>query len=59
VSPPLSDLLLSSQSDERLVSLARAGHERAFAVIVERYRSDGPNFTRWPGGCARTGAART
>jgi RNA polymerase sigma factor (sigma-70 family) len=37
VSPRLSDLLLSSQSDERLVSLARAGHERAFATIVERY----------------------
>jgi RNA polymerase sigma factor (sigma-70 family) len=33
-------VLLSSQSDERLVSLARAGHERAFAVIVERYRSE-------------------
>jgi RNA polymerase sigma factor (sigma-70 family) len=37
VSPRLSDLLLSSQSDERLVTLARTGHERAFAVIVERY----------------------
>jgi RNA polymerase sigma factor (sigma-70 family) len=40
VSPRLSDLLLSSQSDERLVSLARAGQERAFAVIVERYRAE-------------------
>jgi RNA polymerase sigma factor (sigma-70 family) len=40
VSPRLSDLLLSSQSDERLVSLARTGHERAFAVIVERYRAE-------------------
>jgi RNA polymerase sigma factor (sigma-70 family) len=40
VSPRLSDLFLSSQSDERLVSLARAGHERAFAAIVERYRSE-------------------
>jgi RNA polymerase sigma factor (sigma-70 family) len=37
VSPRLSELLLSSQSDERLVTLARAGHERAFAAIVERY----------------------
>lgn len=36
----LSDLLLNSQSDERLVSLARAGHERAFAAIVERYRPE-------------------
>lgn len=40
MSPRLSDLLLSSQSDERLVSLARTGHERAFAVIVERYRPE-------------------
>ncbi len=40
MSPRLSDLLLSSQSDERLVSLARNGHERAFAVIVERYRTE-------------------
>jgi RNA polymerase sigma factor (sigma-70 family) len=40
VSPRLSDLLLSSQSDERLVSLARAGHERAFAAIVERYHPE-------------------
>jgi RNA polymerase sigma factor (sigma-70 family) len=30
--------MLASQSDERLVKLARAGHERAFAEIVERYR---------------------
>lgn len=30
--------LLHTQSDERLVALARAGHERAFEVIVERYR---------------------
>ncbi|HET6871250.1 MAG TPA: sigma-70 family RNA polymerase sigma factor [Solirubrobacteraceae bacterium] len=40
MSPRLSDLLLSSQSDERLVSLAREGHERAFAAIVERYRPE-------------------
>ncbi len=38
MSPWLSDLFLSSQSDERLVTLARSGHERAFVVIVERYR---------------------
>ena len=37
MSPRLSELFLSSQSDERLVALARAGHERAFAAIVERY----------------------
>ncbi|MBV8999339.1 MAG: RNA polymerase sigma factor [Solirubrobacterales bacterium] len=40
MSPRLSELLLSSQSDERLVSLARAGHERAFVAIVERYRPE-------------------
>lgn len=40
MSPRLSELLLSSQSDERLVSLARAGHERAFVAIVERYRGE-------------------
>jgi RNA polymerase sigma factor (sigma-70 family) len=37
VSPRVSDLILRSQSDERLVSLARDGHVRAFGVIVERY----------------------
>jgi len=30
--------LLCSQTDERLVSLARLGHERAFDAIVLRYR---------------------
>jgi RNA polymerase sigma factor (sigma-70 family) len=30
--------ILRVQSDERLVVLARAGHERAFEAIVERYR---------------------
>src|SRR3954452_6894912 len=36
--PSPSSVLLRTQSDERLVSLARAGHERAFEAIVERYR---------------------
>jgi RNA polymerase sigma factor (sigma-70 family) len=40
MSPRLSDLLLRSQSDERLVSLARAGHDRAFDAIVQRYRPE-------------------
>ena len=35
-----ADLFLSSQPDERLVSLARAGSEPAFVVIVERYRPE-------------------
>src|SRR4029079_15720930 len=34
-----STVLLRTQSDERLVALARAGHERAFEAIVERYRA--------------------
>src|SRR3954468_6733268 len=34
-----SSVLLRTQSDERLVKLARAGHERAFEAIVERYRA--------------------
>src|SRR4051794_150249 len=33
-----SAVLLRTQSDERLVALARAGHERAFETIVRRYR---------------------
>jgi hypothetical protein len=31
-------LLLRTQSDRRLVTLAADGHDRAFEVIVERYR---------------------
>jgi RNA polymerase sigma factor (sigma-70 family) len=31
-------VLLRTQSDARLVALARAGHDRAFEAIVERYR---------------------
>jgi RNA polymerase sigma factor (sigma-70 family) len=30
--------ILACQSDERLVSLVRSGHERAFDTIVDRYR---------------------
>src|SRR4051812_31557987 len=36
--PSPTTVLLRTQSDERLVALARAGHERAFEAIVERYR---------------------
>src|SRR5215208_586182 len=32
--------LLRTQSDERLVAFAAAGHERAFEAIVERYRRE-------------------
>jgi RNA polymerase sigma factor (sigma-70 family) len=33
-----STVLLRTQSDARLVALARGGHDRAFEAIVERYR---------------------
>jgi len=33
-----STVLLLTQSDARLVALARTGHDRAFEAIVERYR---------------------
>jgi RNA polymerase sigma factor (sigma-70 family) len=36
--PSPSVALLRTQTDERLVALAAAGHERAFEAIVERYR---------------------
>src|SRR3954454_1069879 len=36
--PSPTIVLLRTQSDERLVALAREGHERAFEAIVERYR---------------------
>jgi hypothetical protein len=33
--------LLRTQSDDRLVALAAAGHERAFEAIVERWGAGG------------------
>lgn len=44
MSPWFSDLFLSSQSDERLVRLAQAGHQQAFTAIVGRYRRDLSRF---------------
>ena len=38
MSPRVSIRLLATQSDERLVALARDGHERAFEALVRRYR---------------------
>jgi RNA polymerase sigma factor (sigma-70 family) len=46
MSPRLGEVVLASQSDERLVKLASAGHERAFAVIVERYSPELSAFAR-------------
>jgi RNA polymerase sigma factor (sigma-70 family) len=38
VTPIISTAILRTQSDERLVALAQAGHERAFEALIERYR---------------------
>jgi RNA polymerase sigma factor (sigma-70 family) len=38
MSPRISIRLLATQSDQRLVALARDGHERAFETLVHRYR---------------------
>jgi RNA polymerase sigma factor (sigma-70 family) len=38
MSPSVSVRLLLTQSDARLVELARVGHERAFEALVQRYR---------------------
>ena len=38
MSPSVSIRLLLTQGDERLVELAREGHERAFEALVQRYR---------------------
>lgn len=40
MSPWVSDLYLRSQTDARLLSLTRDGHGRAFAILVERYRTE-------------------
>jgi RNA polymerase sigma factor (sigma-70 family) len=39
MSPKASTRLLATQSDERLVALVRAGHDRAFEALVQRYRA--------------------
>jgi RNA polymerase sigma factor (sigma-70 family) len=38
MSPGIPTRLLATQSDERLLALARDGHERAFEALVLRYR---------------------
>ncbi len=38
MSPRISIRLLAAQSDQRLLALAREGHERAFEALVQRYR---------------------
>ena len=46
MSPRISIRLLSGQSDERLLALARGGHERAFEALVQRYRRPLLRFCR-------------
>jgi RNA polymerase sigma factor (sigma-70 family) len=46
ISPRFPELLLRSQTDERLAILAGRGHERAFAVLVERYQPALLGFAR-------------
>jgi RNA polymerase sigma factor (sigma-70 family) len=46
MTPLLSISLLRTQSDDRLVRLAAAGHERAFEAIVERYRRPLARYVR-------------
>jgi RNA polymerase sigma factor (sigma-70 family) len=38
LTPIISTTILRTQSDDRLVALAKDGHERAFEALVERYR---------------------
>lgn len=40
MSPKVSTRLLAAQSDRRLLELVAAGHERAFEVLVQRYRGE-------------------
>ena len=39
MTPIPTSALLVTQSDERLLALARSGHERAFEAIIKRYRT--------------------
>ena len=38
MTPHVSITLLRTQTDERLIELIAAGHERAFDAVVDRYR---------------------
>jgi RNA polymerase sigma factor (sigma-70 family) len=46
MSPRISIRVLSGQTDERLLTLARDGHERAFEALVHRYRRPLLRFCR-------------
>jgi RNA polymerase sigma factor (sigma-70 family) len=49
MTPIVSELFLRTQSDERLVSLARTGHNQAFVAIVSRYQRELLVFARRSG----------
>jgi RNA polymerase sigma-70 factor, ECF subfamily len=51
MSPRISNGQLAAQSDERLVSLARQGHEGAFETFVQRYRTQLLAYCRRMGLC--------
>jgi RNA polymerase sigma factor (sigma-70 family) len=53
MTPIVSELFLRTQSDERLVSLARSGHTQAFVAIVSRYQRELLLFARGAGPEAR------
>ena len=53
MTPIVSELFLRTQSDERLVSLARGGHNQAFVAIVSRYQRELLIFARRAGPEAR------
>lgn len=46
MSPAVSVHFLQSQSDERLLALARRGHERAFEALVRRHRKQLVGYCR-------------
>jgi RNA polymerase sigma factor (sigma-70 family) len=53
MTPIVSELFLRTQPDERLVRLARGGHDQAFAAIVSRYQRELLAFARAAGPEAR------
>jgi RNA polymerase sigma-70 factor (ECF subfamily) len=51
--PRMAEVLLHAQTDEALTRLAATGHERAFALLVERYRRPLLRFAAHAGPHAR------
>ncbi len=57
----IGSAILRTQSDERLVALARGGHQRAFEAIAERYRAELTRSLRrlMPGGSVEDALQQT